>query len=227
MRFEPKRHLIKVQGGRNYLPVSARLIWFRQEHPDWGIETEPVTIDCDKQYAIFRARIYNAEGRLMATGTKREDIKGFPDYLEKAETGSVGRALALCGFGTQFAPELDEVDVREAAAGNGRFHDSPLPSPRSVRPGGRTSDRAFGPPASRPDPDHGPEAAYHHPAAIQGSDLRPHGPTGQEAAPEAVGGSCAHCPRSLTKSQQELSMRNFGVPLCPACQKAQKNGAAA
>ena len=45
MRFEPKRHLIKVQGGRMYLPVSARLIWFRNEHPDWGIETEPLVID--------------------------------------------------------------------------------------------------------------------------------------------------------------------------------------
>ncbi|MCW3061489.1 MAG: hypothetical protein JWQ02_3310, partial [Capsulimonas sp.] len=118
MTFDPNRHLIKVQGGRSYLPVSARLIWFRSEHPDWGIETEPITIDSDKNYAIFRARIYNAEGRLMAMGTKKEDIKGFGDYIEKAETGAVGRALALCGYGTQFAPELDEVS-------SGRLADSP------------------------------------------------------------------------------------------------------
>jgi len=120
MAFDFKRHLIKVQGGRTYLPVSARIVWFREEHPDWTIETEAVEINHEKQYAIFRARISDADGRLMATGTKKEDVKGFGDYIEKAETGSVGRALALCGFGTQFSPELDEST-------GGRFADSPQP----------------------------------------------------------------------------------------------------
>ena len=120
MAFDFKRHLIKVQGGRTYLPVSARIVWFREEHPDWSIETEAVEINHEKQYAIFRARISDGDGKLMATGTKKEDVKGFGDYIEKAETGSVGRALALCGFGTQFAPELDE-------SGGGRFADSPQP----------------------------------------------------------------------------------------------------
>lgn len=120
MAFDFKRHLIKVQGGRSYLPVSARLIWFRSEHPDWGIETEAVEMNHEKQYAVFRARIYNEDGKLMAMGTKKEDVKGFGDFIEKAETGSVGRALAMCGYGTQFSPELDET-------GSGRFADSPQP----------------------------------------------------------------------------------------------------
>ena len=120
MTFDFKRHLIKVQGGRTYLPVSARIVWFRQEHPDWSIETEAVEINHEKQYAIFRARICDGDGKLMATGTKKEDVKGFGDYIEKSETGSVGRALALCGFGTQFSPDLDESSA-------GRFADSPQP----------------------------------------------------------------------------------------------------
>ena len=120
MAFDFKKSLIKVQGGRTYLPVSARIVWFREEHPDWGIHTEAVEINHEKQYAIFKATIYNAEGMIMAMGTKKEDVKGFGDYIEKAETGSVGRALALCGFGTQFSPELDEV-------GGGRLADSPYP----------------------------------------------------------------------------------------------------
>jgi hypothetical protein len=85
MAFDFKRHLIKVQGGRTYLPVSARIVWFREEHPDWSIETEAVEINHEKQYAIFRARICDADGKLMATGTKKEDVKGFGDYIEKAE----------------------------------------------------------------------------------------------------------------------------------------------
>ncbi|HXE63174.1 MAG TPA: hypothetical protein VN519_06510 [Bryobacteraceae bacterium] len=114
--FDPKPYLIKVQGGRQYLPVSARLIWFRQDHPDWGIETESLFIDPDKQAACFRAKIYDADGKLISTGTKYEDVRGFPDWIEKAETGSVGRALAMCGYGTQFAPEIEE---------GARFADTP------------------------------------------------------------------------------------------------------
>jgi hypothetical protein len=118
MSFDVKKYLIKVQGGKEYLPVAARLVWFRQEHPDWGIETRPIHIDLDKGYAVFEAAVYNAEGRLMAKGTKMESSRGFCDYIEKAETGAIGRALAVCGFGTQFAPELDEGE---------RIVDSPLP----------------------------------------------------------------------------------------------------
>lgn len=113
MAFDMQKHLIKVQGGREYLPVAARLVWFREEHKDWGIETDVLELNHERQFAVFRARIYNADGRLMATGTKKEDAKGFGDYLEKAETGSVGRALALCGYGTQFTPELDEGADRQ------------------------------------------------------------------------------------------------------------------
>lgn len=116
MAFDPKRYVIKVQGGREYLPVSARLIWFRNDHPDWGIVTEAVEINHEKQYSIFRATIFNEEGRLIATATKKEDVKGFGDYIEKAETGSVGRALAMCGYGAQFAPELEESAPRRGAA---------------------------------------------------------------------------------------------------------------
>lgn len=118
MTFDVKKHLIKIQGGKEYLPVAARLVWFRQDHPDWGIETRPVELDIEKGYAIFEAFVYNAEGKLMAKGTKMETTRGFPDFLEKAETGAIGRALAVCGFGTQFAPELEEGE---------RIVDSPFP----------------------------------------------------------------------------------------------------
>ena len=118
MSFDVKKHLIKVQGGKEYLPVAARLVWFRQEHPDWGIETRPVELNIEKGYAVFEALVYSTEGKLMAKGTKMETASGFADYVEKAETGSIGRALAVCGFGTQFAPELDEGE---------RIVDSPLP----------------------------------------------------------------------------------------------------
>lgn len=117
--FDPKQHYIKVQGNRKYLPVAARLVWFRQDHPDWTIETEALQIDTEKQFAIYRATIRNAEGRIVSQGTKMENVRGFGDWLEKAETGAIGRALAIAGFGTDSAPELDEGE---------RYADSPQPA---------------------------------------------------------------------------------------------------
>src|SRR6266498_502190 len=91
--------------GRDYLQVAHRLVWFREEHPDWQIITKPLEINVDKKYALFRSAIINTDGKTLATATKGESIAGFNDYIEKAETSATGRALALCGFGTQFAPE--------------------------------------------------------------------------------------------------------------------------
>jgi hypothetical protein len=108
--FNPKKHLMKVRGGQDYLEVKWRLVWFREDHPDWGIETKPIMIDAEKGLAIFQAQVFDSEGRLRASGTKMESVQHFGDYLEKSETGAIGRALAVCGYGTQFAPELEEGD---------------------------------------------------------------------------------------------------------------------
>jgi hypothetical protein len=93
--------------GKEYLEVKYRLVWFREEHPDWAIETELLSVTEDSAYC--RAVIKDGNGRVIATSHKFENKKGFADFIEKSETGSIGRALALIGFGTQFcADELDE-----------------------------------------------------------------------------------------------------------------------
>lgn len=92
--------------GKPYLQVAHRLVWFREERPDWSIETEIFRLE--NNAALGKASIKDASGKVVATGHKYEDVKGFGDFIEKAETGAIGRALALCGYGTQFAPEFDE-----------------------------------------------------------------------------------------------------------------------
>lgn len=93
--------------GKDYLQVAHRLVWFREECPRHRIETHFVTLA--EKYAIAQAIIKNEAGEIMATAHKREDAGHFGDFIEKAETGAIGRALAYCGFGTQFcADELDE-----------------------------------------------------------------------------------------------------------------------
>lgn len=104
--------------GKEYLEVKYRLVWFREEHPEWSIETEFLTVTENNAFA--KAVVRDENGRVIATSHKAESSHSFPDFMEKAETGAIGRALALIGFGTQFcADELDEGDrIVDAPATN-------------------------------------------------------------------------------------------------------------
>lgn len=147
--------LIKL-GGKEYLQVAHRLVWFREERADWSIETKPLHFDGTG--AVFQATIKDASGRIVATATKSETKQGFADYIEKAETGAVGRALAYCGYGTQFCgDELDEgariadapVSVRQAPA----YQSAPRPAPKAVAPAiGDWSPVPESKPAPEPEP---------------------------------------------------------------------------
>lgn len=105
--------------GKPYLQVAHRIVWFTEERDGWSIETEIVFRSED--YAVMKAIIKDEQGRIMSTAHKREDRKDFQDFLEKAETSAIGRAVALLGFGTQFAPDIDEGE---------RLADSPIPPAR-------------------------------------------------------------------------------------------------
>jgi hypothetical protein len=107
--------------GKEYLEVKYRLVWFREDHPDWSIETELLSVT--DVAASAKATVRDETGRIIATSHKFESVQGFPDFIEKAETGAIGRALALIGYGTQFcADELDEgariVDAPVAVQGS-------------------------------------------------------------------------------------------------------------
>ncbi len=155
--FNPNEHLMQIksgQGSKDYLPVQWRLVWFRSICPNGTIRTEMVHLDLDREteeevfvwnsekrrsekttkrangFVIFRAVVEDGKGG-VATGTKMEKAASFGDWLEKAETGAIGRSLAALGYCTQFAPELNEehriVDspVERAAApieSNGNGH---------------------------------------------------------------------------------------------------------
>jgi hypothetical protein len=181
--FNPNEHLVQLKskaGSQDYLPVQWRLVWFRSVCPQGTIDTEEVFVDLDREveaeafvwnaekrrsekvikqakgYARFRAVVTDGKGG-RATATGSEAAVDFPDYIEKAETKAVGRALAALGYGTQFAPEFGEnhriVDApvdfgRNGASSNGNGH-SPAASYRSEAP---TNN------ASRPTPENEADA---------------------------------------------------------------------
>ena len=72
----------------------------------------------------MKAIIKDEQGRVIATARKRESEASFGDYIEKAETGAIGRALAMCGYGTLQAPEFDEEE---------RLADSPVKKAKKPR----------------------------------------------------------------------------------------------
>lgn len=114
--FDPSRYLTKV-GSSDYLEVKWRLVWLRELHPDATIETE--MFSHDGQFAVFRAKVAVPEGG-SSTGWGSEGMDDFRDYIEKAETKAIGRALAALGFGTQFCPDFD------FGAAHGRVVDTPI-----------------------------------------------------------------------------------------------------
>lgn len=144
MKFNPQEHIIQLkgkQGLQDYLPVQWRLVWFRECCPDGTINTEMILIDLEKEIeaevfvwnpdkrrsekvvkrakgvAIFKATIKDGKGGI-GTGTKLENAASFGDFVEKAETGAIGRALAALGYGTQFTGD----EMRE----ENRIVDSPI-----------------------------------------------------------------------------------------------------
>jgi hypothetical protein len=140
--FDPARFLTRVNGS-DYLEVKWRLVWMRDKHPDASIETELVShVD---SVAVFRARVAIPGGG-SSTGWGTESAGDFRDYVEKAETKAIGRALAALGFGTQFCPDF------EFGAAVGRVVDSPVRASRASRATG-TSDRQEAPSVAAIGPD--------------------------------------------------------------------------
>ena len=124
--FEPARYLTRISGS-DYLEVKWRLVWMRDQHPDATIETQ--LMSHSDNTAVFRAEV-SIPGGGSATGWGSESVGDFRDYLEKAETKAIGRALAALGFGTQFCPDF------EFGAAAGRVVDSPVKTPARARANG-------------------------------------------------------------------------------------------
>lgn len=129
--FDPRRFVTRVNGA-DYLEVKWRVYWLRTQHPDAVISTELITHA--SQIAVFKA-VVDIPGGGSATGWGMESFDDFRDYLEKAETKALGRALAGLGFGTQFTSDFD------FAEGDDRVVDAPVRLARQRQPGDSVNDR--------------------------------------------------------------------------------------
>lgn len=153
--FDPTPYLRQLRGrggGQDYLDVKWRLLWLRKEHPDAEIMTEHVQIE--PTLAIFKATVSLPTGG-KATGYGSETAGDFGDFIEKAETKAIGRALNALGYGAQFGERGgEEADDRVASP-------SPAARPPAARPRPvvSPSDGAATSVVAKPPPESESEAA--------------------------------------------------------------------
>jgi hypothetical protein len=126
--FDASKYLTDLNG-RDYLEVKWRLLWLRTEHPEALIDTQLVKHTTD--LALFRAQV-SVPGGGTATGWGSETAEDFGDYIEKAETKALGRALAALGYGTQFCEDFDFSAERER-----RTRRKPAPARRAPHEDGQ------------------------------------------------------------------------------------------
>lgn len=96
--------------GKQYKTVGLRINEFREDYPEYTIETQ--LIHQDEQYVVMKALIMNGEN-LISTGYA-EEIRGSSNInktsaLENAETSAVGRALAFFKYAGSEIASADEV----------------------------------------------------------------------------------------------------------------------
>jgi hypothetical protein len=162
--FDPTPYIrqLRGRGGGEYLDVKWRLLWLRKEHPDAQIITE--LVEHDGQMAIFKATVTVPSGG-KATGYGSETASDFPDFIEKAETKAIGRALNALGYGAQFgeaARSDDPTLVRGAErVSSPAAPPRPVPLPRTPQTAApapepsreQPTDRLKSPVSAEPEPE--------------------------------------------------------------------------
>jgi hypothetical protein len=105
--------------GKKYLEVAYRIQWFEEENPNYTVNFQYPVLDMEKGVAVCNAiiTIQDDDGiKRQVLGTKCEHKSDFNDFIEKAQTGAFGRALAYLGYGTQFTGEELNEGARIADA---------------------------------------------------------------------------------------------------------------
>jgi len=87
--------------------------------------------------ALFRARV-SVPGGGTASGWGSETADDFGDYIEKAETKALGRALAALGYGTQFCEDFDFSAQSQKRGRRATPATSGGPQPTAATPSGRS-----------------------------------------------------------------------------------------
>lgn len=89
--------------GKEYVEVHTRIKYFRENHKEYGLNTEIVSLN--EKRVVMKTTITDKDGRVVSTGLAYEDHGSSnvnkTSYIENCETSSVGRALGNFGIGIE------------------------------------------------------------------------------------------------------------------------------
>ena len=111
--FDPVARLSTLEDGSQYLGARDRLLWFLQEQEEFTMASQvermsSALVVVKVTVAIQGGKKVEALGSAATSGDCRA--------VETAETHALARALALLGYGTESALELDTGSVADAPA---------------------------------------------------------------------------------------------------------------
>lgn len=142
--FDPNDYMMKLQG-KEYLPVAARIAWVNAEFGhEFSVSSELVEHnsypgknprnakeEITVREALFKVRVTFPNGKFKEAWGSETNVD-FKDYLEKAETKALGRALGFAGYGTLFAPEFDESATISRGESRDKAQDNTYENTRAV-----------------------------------------------------------------------------------------------
>ena len=105
--------------GKEYVPVNARIKYFRSHEAFKGFSLDAEIIDISETSVTIKAIVKNADGRIIATGfaneNKNDGYINKTSFIENCETSAWGRALGNLGIGIDTSvASYDEVFTAES-----------------------------------------------------------------------------------------------------------------
>ena len=133
-----EQHGIEQKGGKKYLEVKHRVTLFRKYYGmEYGIVT--ILLEANDKFVRMQARIVNAEGKVIGSGTaeehRNEGYVNRTSAVENCESSAVGRALASLGLhGSEYASSNEmEAVVRKTKNLTQQEKEEPAPDPAPVK----------------------------------------------------------------------------------------------
>jgi hypothetical protein len=99
------RDVVPVRGGQLYVVIRRRLQELRKDHPTWRILTQ--ALELTTEMATFRAEVRDENDVVVATG---HDRAFGENCVPLAETGAIGRAISVVGYGSDDVLERIEEE---------------------------------------------------------------------------------------------------------------------
>lgn len=149
-------------GNKDYLQAKHTLQLFRDLHPTGQITTELLhyqraLTDPDNPkrlsggVAVVKARVVGDDGS-VGEGIKEVRVEDFGDFVAKAETGAIKRALTSAGIGVQFAGSEFDYESESTAeyvapisdAKPTDKHPTPPQSSKTLAANARAADKPIG-----------------------------------------------------------------------------------